>query len=299
MVFLSDFDGDPREYLTTFGFAVAPGMRWTFRTCEGFPGPRPTRRLVDFVEQHRIPELLRYSAYPDATVRDVDSALLVAERVNALRLADRYRDGRRFAAAYDKLLDALSHAPVPPVPSLLSSLYSALFSQPTVGELTVVVPLKPGASVGSVPATAFDAVPGTHFARVAVVPVPLAAPSRSSAAGECLLVSAVFDHGKVPYLDRLVAGLARYGDELWSGCVGYPRDSGPGAVARWLEFHRMRPVMFVATHPATSVGDIRAALDLRERTFDLVAQTQGQPMAEIREALRALWRAPCLVGQAR
>jgi hypothetical protein len=301
MVFLSDYDGDPTEYLTTFGFSVAPGMRWAFGTCEGFPGPRPTRGLVEFVERGTVSEILRYSAYPDVTVREIDAALTVADRIEDLR---RSRDDRRFAMAYDRLVDSLALSRPARVPSLWSALWGALRDRHSVQDLTVVVPLHPGARPPSLDPGVLDTIPGIHFARIAVLPMPCPRfgidhsdhPDPARAPNfEFLLVSMCVDGDRDEFVRRLVAGLGEHADAIWSDCVGYPGREDPQRLADWIADHRLEPRLFVATHPTTSVARIRQVVALRNRAFDLVAANQGQTMTELRHQLAELWAPPATV----
>jgi hypothetical protein len=297
MVFLSDYDGDPTEYLTTFGFSVAPGMRWAFGTCEGFPGPRPTRGLVDFVERGKVREILRYSAYPDVTVREIDAALTVAARIEDLRLS---RDDRRFAMAYDRLVDALALTPPATVPSMWTALWNALRDRDGVQDLTVVIPLHAGARPPSLSPAVLDTIPGIHFARLAVLPMPCPrfGTSHSDETGaapgpnlEFLLFSTCFDGDRDEFVDLLVAGLGHHADTIWSDCVGYPGCDDPLRLAEWIADHRLEPRLFVATHPTTSVARIREVVALRNRAFDLVAANQGQTTSYLRHQLAELWDA--------
>jgi len=254
MLFVSDYDGDLYEYLAAFGIAVAPGMRWSFGSAEGFPGTRPTRRFIEFVEQHRSVELLRYSAYPNATVRDVDAAFEVAARIDELRrIADADED--RFVAAYRKLLGALALAPEPMVPSFLGGLWRALWSKSTVGGLAVVMPIDAGRTrevvdaiedlAGQTPSI-FDEV-GAHFARLATISIPGRSESAAESAPDHLLFSAWFDGAVDDFVGRLTTGLGPWSEAMWGGCTGYPGADDPQRLGAWIKGHRLPFSLFLGS----------------------------------------------------
>lgn len=281
MVFLADFDGDPAEYLAVFGLTIPRGLRWSFGMCEDFPGGRPTRRLIDYVNHGRVPAVLEYAAYPEATVRDIDAALTVANRIDGLRDAT---NDRAFAAAYDRFLDAL--APRPPLLSKLATMWRCLRHRPTLGDLTVVVPLDDGnvhAPLPLPPASVFATVPHTHFARV----VHFAYGGRLYA-----LFSAAFDGPQDQYLETLVSKLGASADEIWMRCEGYPGHVDAAALCDWLAAHRLAPSMLLASNATTPVERIIEVLARREQALDLVATHQHLPLAELRHELAALWRTP-------
>lgn len=307
MLFMSDYDGDPTEYLAAFGLAVALGMRWSFGSAAGFPGPQPTREFVDYVERHRVDELLRYSAYSDATVRDVDVALEVAyrmERVNALPDGD---SGSKisFEVHHQALLQALAQAPEPPKPSFLAGCWSALWNRSTVSGFTVLMPIDPSRedeivagieALAHDPESLFKSVGGVHFARLAILPVPARPESstRPTAAGAdhptgptrpCLLFSAWFDGDRRDFVDRLVTGLGHHADVIWDGCDSYPGTDDPRRLASWITAHRLRISLFLGSRSGSSAEQIQDALKLEEQVREVLTATQGQPLPEIRRAL--------------
>lgn len=286
MIFLADYDGDPAEYLAAFGLAVPSGLRWSFGAVEGFPGPRPTRRLIEYVEERQAVNLLRYSAYPDATVRDIDAAFAVVACVGELRRLVDSADDARLAAGYERLLDALALAPQPEVLSPIRGVWRALRTRSTVEGLTVVTPLDPGrgesvaaavtALAGESPSV-FDRVDGVHFCRLARV------------APDLLLFSGWFDREPGDPVERLVTGLGDRADAVWTGSVGYPGAASPSALRAWLERHQLPGSLFLGARTGASAAEIRAAVNLRARALDLAAAMEGRPLADVRRELKALW----------
>ncbi|MGH9213420.1 MAG: hypothetical protein ACRD2C_22520 [Acidimicrobiales bacterium] len=320
MLFLSNYDGEPAEYLAAFGIVVSPGMRWTFGSAEDFPGARPTRRFIDYVEQRRIVELMLYSAYPDRTVRDVDTALAVSEQIERLRRLGDDASDIRFGAAYRSLVDALVLAPEPPVPGFWSGAWQALRHRSTVSGVVVAVPVEPGrrheleAAVRDLAAadepSFFEQAGGVHFARVAVLGVAgrrdrsVAPTSRlgatsprhdgdgeaeAEAEGELLLLAAWVDGDARQFIRRLAGTVGDRADALWGSCPGYPGAADAAVLAEWIAAHQLPISLFVGCRSGVSVAAVRTAIERWERAVDLVDAVQGRPLAEVRRDLKGLW----------
>ena len=159
--------------------------------------------------------------------------------------------------------------------------------------LTVLTPVAEGrlddlrARLGALPAgtrSPLAAVPGTHFARWAVVafdgkdgrPDPELAPH--------LLFSSEFDGDLDAYLTALCAGLGAEGHAIWSHCEGYPGDAD-GALRDYLLRHRVSPGYSVVAYPGVSVEDVQAGLALR----DMVTQFAIGAGALDPPALKRAW----------
>jgi hypothetical protein len=301
MIFLSDYDGDPTEYLAAFGLAMKRGMNLAFGSYAHFPGCQPTRPFIDYVERSRSPALLRYSAYPDVTVRDVDAALAVSGRVDEVRrMVD--ADDVRFAERYRALVESLALGPPPEVPSLLPGVWHALRARSTVRGLTVLLPVDPDRKAGVVAAVAalaaeapsvFERIGGVHFARIALVRVAgrRSRPwwARPAEVRDHLLVSAWFDGDARIFVGRLVGALAPRADALWAGSPGCPGADEPERLATWLLDRRLRPALFLGCRSGVSVDQVREALARREQAFDLVTAVAGRPLEDIRRELKRLW----------
>jgi hypothetical protein len=107
-------------------------------------------------------------------------------------------------------------------------------------------------------------IPGTHFARWAIVTFigkngqPLSDPPRQ------LLFSAEFDGELDPYVAALCMGLGAEGHAIWSHCAGCPADSEKG-LGNYLLEHRVPPGYSVVAYPGVTVEDVHASLALRDR----------------------------------
>jgi hypothetical protein len=80
LMFLSNFTGSFEKYIDDFAAvnARAVGLQIIWGNCEGWPGIGSVENLKAFIRDTTLRADLYYSAYPEATVRDVLSALKVA-----------------------------------------------------------------------------------------------------------------------------------------------------------------------------------------------------------------------------
>jgi hypothetical protein len=287
LVFVADFDGDLREYLAAFGLAVPGGMRWVFGATHRFPGPQPTRKLIDYVEHWRVRDLLRWSAYPDATVRDIDAALEVRRLLDELRTIDPALRPREFAAAARTLVASLDRAPRTVRQRPWRSVRAALTGGRRVDSFTAALPLAPGAAdrvaaVAEQHPDLFAAVDGTHFARLSHLAVP--ATERGGAGPDAgrLLLAAFVDGQGADYPRRLLAALGPRADDVFGGCDGYPGAGSPDAAAAWMGRHRLAATLFVPCRAVMPVASVHHALARRRRVLDLVAAAPpGESYADL------------------
>ena len=110
-------------------------------------------------------------------------------------------------------------------------------------------------------------IPGTHFARWAVVAFngkngqPLPDPPRQ------LLFSAEFDGELDGYVAALCTGLGPEGRAIWSHCAGYSGE-GDRALGAYLLEHRVPPGYSVVAYPGVTVEHVRESLTLRDRVTE-------------------------------
>ena len=85
IVFQSNFDGPPEEYAEAFAIKVPGRIRGLWGGARDFPGPRPWDTFVRYVLDHRVKDAYHYfAAYPEASVRTVNSALALRDPCEAL-----------------------------------------------------------------------------------------------------------------------------------------------------------------------------------------------------------------------
>lgn len=134
----------------------------------------------------------------------------------------------------------------------------------------------------------FRLVPGTHFARWAVVP---GLPGRNRRIGPAssarLIFGAEFDHADPEEFLRQVLELAGAEARLvWSHCVGYPDPPGERLVP-WLLADRLPAGFSVVANPGATVEEVREALALRAEVAAFAAE--GEKIG--RDELQARWLA--------
>lgn len=297
MLFQSDYDGDPREYLAAFCLAVAKGMRFSFGPAAGFPGTKPTRSFIEYVERHRWTEQLRYTAYPGATVKDLDTALQVSDRLERIATLPGGPDAG-LEDEYRALLRVLSLAPEPPpAPSWLA----ALRARSSVSGLTVLMPIEPTrrasavaqlTRLGQLPEAVFGPVGGVHFARLVTLQIPTRrwwwAPAPEGEPGH-LLLSAWVDGTGDDFARRLVDSLDDRADDIWGGCTGYPGTDDPERLADWILAHQLPFRLFLGSRSGVSAERAQAALELADQVAETVLATCGKPLPEVHQALRDLY----------
>ena len=164
-----------------------------------------------------------------------------------------------------------------------------------VVHLTALVPVRPE-YVGALRTTLtelptgrhspFEAVPGTHFARLVVVdhlgerpgPGIVVDPPR-------LLLAVNCDGDAYEYLGALCTGFGEMTDRIWGACDGYPGSDHPAAFAAWVGSYEVAPTLPFATVDAT-VERIRSAAAERDRLSSFAVRAEGlEP-----KALRDAWR---------
>lgn len=312
LLFLSDFDGDMADYIMAF----ARGPRLTFRLLFGgsvsYPGARNSGLLLSYVQRFYHPSIYYYSAYPTATLRDVRRALALEPGIEELLdAADDASFEERFRALRrDQLQHGARGAPGGP-----GARWALPTRQgpPTTGTFTCLVPLRPGRVTMAaaelnrcqrrLPA-AFDAVPGTHFARFSVVSGIFDGQNRLLPADPSyLLFSAQFDlppeplppvagAGRRRYVATMCRELARAHPALaavWRHGEDAPADPAGRALARYLLDHRVRPGLFVTALPEhlqpAPVTRIRRALARAAVLDRFVADTRRWPARARRDEL--------------
>jgi hypothetical protein len=74
VVFASTFDGSWDSYMDDFGNIIPDEIDLLFHECAGYPGIR-SPSIKDWVVSQQVTAVGFYSAYPEASVRDVWKAL--------------------------------------------------------------------------------------------------------------------------------------------------------------------------------------------------------------------------------
>jgi len=156
--------------------------------------------------------------------------------------------------------------------------------------LTVLAPVLAGhldilrADLAALPAgdgSPFARVPGTHLARLTVVPGLDDRDLRPvSRAGAFLLFATDCDGDGADHVERLRGGLGEVADTVWGHCAGYPGRARARVFARWMLEHRVPVGFSVAPYRPASVGAILAAEEVQRRLVRFAARAPGLAPSE-------------------
>jgi hypothetical protein len=94
------YSAPTEPYVETFVHAVGSKVHNIWRTSYGFPGTTSVTALARYIGEVSIPGAHCWSAYPEATVRSVLSALEVAKEHRHLAPAARTTNPAEFAVLY-------------------------------------------------------------------------------------------------------------------------------------------------------------------------------------------------------
>lgn len=83
LLFASTFDGDWDAYINDFAAYIPDQIDLIFGEAEGAPGIH-SPNIKDWIVKHQVSSLYFYSAYPDASVRDIWKALKVKGGLDVL-----------------------------------------------------------------------------------------------------------------------------------------------------------------------------------------------------------------------
>jgi hypothetical protein len=83
LLFASTFDGDWDAYIEDFGAFIPDYIDLAFGETEGYPGIK-SPDFKDFLVKNQVTSTHFYSAYPNATVKDVWRALKVEKGLDVL-----------------------------------------------------------------------------------------------------------------------------------------------------------------------------------------------------------------------
>jgi len=83
LIFASTFDGDWDAYINDFAAYIPDQLDLVFGEVEGFPGIR-NPNIKEFIVKSQVSATYFYSAYPNASVRDVWKAMKIKGGLDAL-----------------------------------------------------------------------------------------------------------------------------------------------------------------------------------------------------------------------
>jgi hypothetical protein len=83
VIFASTFDGDWESYINDFATILPDEIDLLFHECAGYPGIH-SPEIKDWIVKQQVSALAFYSAYPEASVREVWKALKTKKAFDAL-----------------------------------------------------------------------------------------------------------------------------------------------------------------------------------------------------------------------
>ena len=83
VIFASTFDGDWDPYIDDFATIIPDEIDLLFHELEGYPGIH-SPNIKDWIAKQQVTATAFYSAYPNATVKDLWKALKVKDALNNL-----------------------------------------------------------------------------------------------------------------------------------------------------------------------------------------------------------------------
>jgi hypothetical protein len=83
VIFASTFDGDWESYISDFATILPDEIDLLFHECAGYPGIH-SPEITDWIANQQVTALAFYSAYPEASVREVWKALRTKKAFDTL-----------------------------------------------------------------------------------------------------------------------------------------------------------------------------------------------------------------------
>ena len=275
LLFMSHFDFGWRRYLGTFIEVIGNGMQHFWGDAPSWRAPSDGfSRFEKFVEDQMVKHGHLFAAYPNWSCNDVRSALRIHYECESVGLGDdvlREHAGRAVAedARRRGLVRRLQHClgNITPICSAYDGVRAATRPEdpyPTQG-LTYLVPLPRNAAAEVAemladlpygPSSPFAMVPGTHFARMALIDDCYfeRQPKVDAFRSAYLLLSAEVDGDADAWLRTLFEDEAMR--EVISRCWGSTREADAPIFLRPC---RIRKTVEYIDYPMTTVADIFAA----------------------------------------
>ncbi len=104
LLFESNFNGRWDQYIDAFSYVLGRRMDLIWGSSFGFPGPKPAQPFKAYIASNEYDASHYYSAYPDATVSTICSALTLDEPLAELAQAARLLDPDTFERRYRTFL---------------------------------------------------------------------------------------------------------------------------------------------------------------------------------------------------
>lgn len=110
LFFFSNFNGTWNQYIDAFSAVLSTGLNLIWRWSEKFPGSVPVTPFKNYITSVQFDTDYYFSAYPEATINDVESAHTVQIKLQALSTKSQTLSPEEFRAAYRQfVLDVQAH----------------------------------------------------------------------------------------------------------------------------------------------------------------------------------------------
>jgi hypothetical protein len=100
LLFFSNFNGTWNQYIDAFSAVLSRGLNLIWRWSEKFPGSLPVTPFKSFITSVQFDTDYFFSAYPEATINDVQSAHIVQSELDSLSKQSAALTPEEFRAAY-------------------------------------------------------------------------------------------------------------------------------------------------------------------------------------------------------
>ena len=110
LFFFSNFNGTWNQYIDAFSAVLAPGLNTIWRWSEKFSGSIPVTPFKNYITSVQYDTDYYFSAYPEATLNDVEAAHLVNAAFESLCATASSQSPQQFSKSYRQLvIDCQSH----------------------------------------------------------------------------------------------------------------------------------------------------------------------------------------------
>jgi hypothetical protein len=100
LFFFSNFNGTWNQYIDAFSAVLSAGLNKIWRWSEKFPGSVPVTPFKSYITSVQYDTDYFFTAYPEATLNDVESALVVDQALGALCRSAARQTPEEFRQAY-------------------------------------------------------------------------------------------------------------------------------------------------------------------------------------------------------
>jgi hypothetical protein len=100
LLFFSNFNGTWNQYIDAFSAVLSKGLNLIWRWSEKFPGSVPVTPFKQYIALLQFDTDYYYTAYPNATANDIESAHIVQSSLDQLASMAEGSSPQQFADAY-------------------------------------------------------------------------------------------------------------------------------------------------------------------------------------------------------